>query len=126
MKNERGFTLIEVMMALTIIAGVLLAMGAATASFVHEVAVGNRNAMALQLVDDRIEAVQTDPNYAGLDTAYAGTETDFPTLPGYTRTTTILAVGGAGQSVNYKKVTVTVAGPGLADRVARTITVGAP
>jgi prepilin-type N-terminal cleavage/methylation domain-containing protein len=126
MKNERGFTLIEVMMALTIIAGVLLAMGAATASFVHEVAVGNRNAMALQLVDDRIETVQTDPYYAGLDTAYAGTETDFPTLPGYTRTTTILAVGGAGQSVNYKKVTVTVAGPGLAQPVARTITVGAP
>lgn len=126
MKNERGFTLIEVMMALTIIAGVLLAMGAATASFVHEVAVGNRNAMALQLVDDRIETVQADPYYAGLDTAYAGTETDFPTLPGYTRTTTILALGGAGQSVNYKKVTVTVAGPGLADRVARTITVGAP
>ena len=126
MKNERGFTLIEVMMALTIIAGVLLAMGAATASFVHEVAVGNRNAMALQLVDDRIETVQADPYYAGLDTAYAGTETDFPTLPGYTRTTTILAVGGAGQSVNYKKVTVTVAGPGLAQPVARTITVGAP
>ena len=126
MRSERGFTLIEVMMALTIIAGVLLAMGAATASFVHEVAVGNRNAMALQLVDDRIETVQTDPYYAGLDTAYAGTETDFPTLPGYTRTTTILAVGGAGQSVNYKKVTVTVAGPGLAQPVARTITVGAP
>jgi prepilin-type N-terminal cleavage/methylation domain-containing protein len=126
MKNERGFTLIEVMMALAIITAVLLAMGTATASFVHEVAVGDRNTAALQLVDGRIEAIQMDPNYTGLDTAYAGTETDFPTLPGYTRTTTILVVGGAGQSVNYKKITVTVDGPGLDAPVARTITVGAP
>jgi prepilin-type N-terminal cleavage/methylation domain-containing protein len=126
MQNERGFTLIEVMMALVIMTAVLLAMGGVTASFVHQVAVADRNTAALQLADARIEAIQTDPYYAGLDTAYAGTESDFPTLPGYTRTTTILAVGGAGQAVNYKKVTVTVAGPGLAQPVARTITVGAP
>jgi len=126
MRKERGFTLIEVMMALVIIAIVLLAMVTATASFVHLVSVEDRKTSALQLVDGRLEAIQMDPNYAGLDTAYAGTEGSLPTMPGYTRATTILQFGGSGQTVNYKKVTVTVTGPGLPQPVSRTITVGVP
>jgi type II secretion system protein I len=126
MRKERGFTLIEVMIALAIMSAVLLAMAAATASFIHIVSVEDRKTSALQLVDSRIETIQMDPNYAGLDTAYVGTESSFPTMPGYTRTTKLLHVGGSGQVVNYKKVTVTVDGPGLAQPVSRTITVGVP
>ncbi|UCD24258.1 MAG: prepilin-type N-terminal cleavage/methylation domain-containing protein [Gemmatimonadota bacterium] len=126
MRKQRGFTLIEVMMALAIISAVLLAMATATASYIHIVSVEDTKTSALQLVDARIEAVQMDPNYAGIDTTYAGTESNFPTMPGYTRRTTIVQVGGAGQSVNYKRVMVTVDGPGLAQPVSRTITVGVP
>ena len=126
MRRERGFTLIEVMIALAIISAVLLAMATATASFVHIVSVEDRKTSALQLVDSRIEAIQMDPNYAGIDTTYAGTEGSLPTMPGYTRRTTVLHVGGSGQTLNYKKVTVTVSGPGLAQPMSRTITVGVP
>ncbi len=126
MRKENGFTLVEVIIAMLIMSTVLLAMVGATASLIHVVSVADRNSSALQLVDSRIERVQMDPNYAGLDSTYAGTESDFPTLPGYVRTTTIVQFGGTGQAVDYKKVTVTVTGPGLTDPVARTITMAAP
>lgn len=126
MRKENGFTLVEVIIAMLIMSTVLLAMVGTTASLIHVVSVADRNASALQLVDSRIERVQMDPNYAGLDSTYAGTESDFPTLPGYVRTTTIVQFGGSGQAVDYKKVTVTVTGPGLTDPVARTITMAAP
>jgi len=126
MRKENGFTLVEVIIAMVIMSTVLLAMVGATASLIHVVSVADRNQSALQLVDSRIERIQMDPNYMGLDSAYAGTETGFPTLDGYVRTTTIVQFGGSGQAVDYKKVTVSVTGPGLTDPVARTITMAAP
>ncbi len=126
MRNEKGFTLVEVIIAMVIMSTVLLAMVGATASLIHVVTVADKNQAALQLVDSRIERIQMDPNYASLDSAYVGTETNFPTLTGYIRTTTIVRFGGAGQQTDYKKVTVTVTGPGVPDPVSRTITVAAP
>lgn len=126
MRNEKGFTLIEVIIAMVIMSTVLLAMVGATASLIHVVTIADRNQSALQLVDSQIERVQLHPNYISLDSAYAGTETNFPTLDGYVRTTTIVRFGGSGQAVDYKKVTVTVTVPGMSDPVSRTITVAAP
>lgn len=126
MCRDRGFTLIELMVALVIFAVVVLGLGAATSQFVHTVAVGQRRAAAIQLVEGRIETVQMNPNYGALDTLYAGTETDFPTFEGLKRETRIVHVGGSGQLLDYKKVTVIVTGPGLAEPVSRTIVVSAP
>lgn len=126
MRSRRGFTLIEVMMSLAIFAAVVLGMASATGSFLHIVTVGDRRASALQLADSRLAQIQLDPNYTGLDTAYAKTENNFPTLTGYIRKTVILHVGGSGQSVDYKKITVTVTGPGLPSPVSRTVTLAAP
>ena len=105
MRTKNGFTLIEVMIAMVIMSTVLLAMVAATSSLIHVVTVADRNSSALQLVDSRIER---------------------PTLTGFVRTTTIVRFGGTGQAVDYKKVTVTVTGPGVPDPVSRTITMAAP
>lgn len=126
MRERTGFTLVEVMIALVILSLVILGMAATTGSFVRVVAESDRMAAAVQLADDRIEQVQMDPNYGGLDSLYAGVESNFPTLAGFTRETRIVRVGGAGQPVDYKKVTVIVAGPGLPTRVERTVSVAAP
>lgn len=126
MRGRNGFTLIEVMMALVILAIVILGMATTTAQVLHVVTLSDRNAAAIQLVDGRVEEIQMDPDYNGLDSAYAGIESSFPTLPGYTRETRIARIGGLGQTQDYKKITVTVTGPGLDGPVSRTVAVAAP
>ena len=126
MHSQRGFTLIEIMIALVILTFVILGLGTATATALRVVTLSDRATAAIQLADGRIEEIQMDPNYNGLDTLYAGTESSFPDLPGYTRETVIVRVGGLGQTQDYKTVTVKVNGPGLSDPISRTITVAAP
>jgi prepilin-type N-terminal cleavage/methylation domain-containing protein len=126
MRTERGFTLVEVILALTILLVVLVGLATTTGKTVHIVATSDRQEAAMQLVTDRISVLQMNPNYAALDSLYVGTESVFPTLPGFTRVTSIVRVGGLGQPNDYKKVTVTVSGPGLVAPVARTVTVAAP
>ncbi len=113
-------------MALVILAIVILGMATTTAQVLHVVTLSDRNAAAIQLVDGRVEEIQMDPDYNGLDSAYAGIESSFPTLPGYTRETRIARIGGLGQTQDYKKITVTVTGPGLDGPVSRTVAVAAP
>lgn len=126
MAGRKGFTLIEVVMALSLLAVVILGMAASTTQFVRVVADSDRQAAAIQLADDRLQMVLMDPDYHGLDTLYAGTETGFPTLAGFSRVTSIVREGGAADSVDHKRILVTVTGPGLVSPVARTATVAAP
>lgn len=126
MRSKNGFTLVEVVMAMAIMSTVMIGMASMTASLLHVISVGDRKASALQLIDSRIDQVQMDPNYGGLDSTYAGTESDFVEFPGLTRTTVIVHVGGGGSPVDHKKITVTVQGTGLPQPLSRSVTVGAP
>ena len=80
----------------------------------------------MQLADDRINIILMDPNYDALDTLYVATEQSFPDMPGFSRVTTIQRVGGPGQAVDYKRVTVIVTGPPLNNAIKRSATVAAP
>ncbi len=122
---RRGFTLVEVMIALVILAVVLLGMASTMGGFVRTVGTADRQAAALVAVEDRVTQISLYPDYGGLDTAFAGTETSVSGLTGATRETVVTRVGGTGQAQNHKVVTVTVSGQGLTP-VARTITVAAP
>lgn len=126
MATRRGFTLVEVLMALLILSLVLLALGTSTGGFLRTVSDADRSNAAIALAEDRIARIQLDPNYAALETNYQATETTLPGLPNYTRTTSIVRVGGANQTTDHKNVTVTVNGPGLTAPVSRSITVAAP
>src|SRR5262249_40349023 len=123
MSNRSGFTLIEVILALTILLVVMMMLANTTGKTVHTAATSSNQEAAIQLAMDRVEQVRADPNYAGLDTAYGKTETTFPTLTGFTRRTTIVRTGAPGAANDYKKITVTVSGPGLLSPVVRTVTV---
>jgi prepilin-type N-terminal cleavage/methylation domain-containing protein len=120
MRDTRGFTLIEVIIAMVILLSVIAAMATATGGFVRDVAQDDLRAAAIQLADDRIQTIQMEVNYDALG-PYAGTENAFPTLPGYARTTTLAAVTANGQ--RHTIVTVVVTGPGLQVPVRRTTTV---
>ncbi len=124
MKTRGGFTLIEIVMAMAILLIVMLTLVTMTGRAVHVSTIAEREQAAIQMATDRTDEVRTNPSYAALDSLYGGTENSFPTLPGFTRVTTIQRITANGQ--DYKKVTVTVNGPGLAAPISRTIAVAAP
>jgi len=119
MSRERGFTLIEVILALSILLVVMMMLASTTGRALHTAAT------TIQLAMDKIDQVRNDPNYDGLELAYARTDTTFTGLPGFRRVTTIVRTGGQGQTNDYKKITVVVSGPGITP-VSRSVTVAAP
>lgn len=124
--NRRGFTLIEVIIAITILMFIVVALAGSTGAYVRLTAQDEARAVASQLAQEQLQRVQMDPNYGGLDSTYAGTESSLTGAPGFTRTTSIVQVGGLNQATDHKQITVTVMGPGLDDPIVRTTTVAAP
>jgi prepilin-type N-terminal cleavage/methylation domain-containing protein len=124
MNRESGFTLIEVVIALTLLLVVMVGLVTMTGRTSNTAALGDRQEAAFQLVADRLDQVRADPDYDGLDTTYGKTESSFPTLPGFTRTT--LLVRTTSGLNDYKRVTVTVSGPGVNPAISRSVTVAAP
>ena len=118
---RRGISLLETMVALTILATALLGM----AEYGRRFAKTNGNAMttnsALDLATERIERVKAERNYVTIDTL-AGTRTIPVTVNGvtlsYSQVTQIVQTINA--FVNYKTVTVTVTRATMAKPVKKT------
>ena len=125
MSRERGFTLIEVILALSILLVVMMMLASTTGRALHTAATTQSQQTAIQLAMDKIDQVRNDPNYDGLEAAYAKTDTTLTGLPGFRRVTSIVRTGGQGQANDYKKITVVVSGPGITP-VSRSVTVAAP
>jgi prepilin-type N-terminal cleavage/methylation domain-containing protein len=126
MRSKNGFTLVEVMIALVILMVVVVGFLSTSGRLSHTVATSDRLEAAIRLAHDRLDVVRLEPQYAQLESLFVATETTFPTLPGFVRTTQIVRVGGPGQPTDHKKITITVSGPGLISPVKRTGTVAAP
>lgn len=125
--TRRGFTLIEVMIALVILMVVVMGMAQLTATMTHAVTTGGQQQAAVELAEGRVAQIQADPNYPALESLYVATESNFPTLPGFTRQTVILHdTGTAPARHDWKRATITVQGRGLLAPVSRTITRAAP
>ncbi len=126
--NRRGVTLVEVIIAMVILTGVLLGMGAFAVNFTRTVSRSDARTIAVNLAEQRISDVRATPNYSGLEAAYNGTEATLTGFPGYTRVTNIVRTGGPRPTYtnDYKTVTVTVSAPGLTRPITKTIVVAAP
>lgn len=114
---RRGISLLEVMVALTILGTALIGM----AEYGRQYARKNANSAmlnnALDLASARVERVKAERNYASMDTL-AITESTIPGYPGYTRQTQIVQTLSA--QYNYKTVTVTVTNPAMPTPVKKT------
>ena len=130
--DKHGFTLIEMMVAISILSTAILGMGASAGYMLRAASDAGARAEALQAVEGRISQVVMDPRYEALDSLYAGTETGLPGLDGFHRVTTITHVYTAVGSppdftyIDYKEVLVSVSGPGLEQPFSRTMIVGSP
>ena len=118
--SRRGLSLVEIIVALTILTGAMLGLGMFGVRFTQTMTQTRINSNALDLATDRLEDVKVSQTYAGID-ALAGTETAPNGMTGYKRTTIVTRVGGAANSVvDYRVVTVEVRGPASAPAVRKT------
>jgi Tfp pilus assembly protein PilV len=113
-------TLVEVMIAMTILSGALLALATFTGRMTRATADANLRTTAEQLATERLEAARWSGTYTALDT-FARTETSIAGFTGYRRQTWVARTGGAtGDSLDFKTVTISVTNPVMATPVRKT------
>ncbi len=114
---RRGISLLEVMVALTILATSLIGM----AEYGRRYARSNANSMllnnALDLASARVERVKAERNYISMDTL-ATTETAIAGYASYKRVTAIVQT--LSSQYAYKTVTVTITHPAMPTPVKKT------
>ena len=126
--GERGLTLIEIVIAMTILAVVVLGMGQFAFNFSRSERLAEARTIAVNLADQRLSEIRASPNYSGIDSIYGVNEGAVSGFAGFSRTTTIVHTGGPKPTFtnDYKTVTVTVVGPPLSAPIMKTIVVAAP
>jgi prepilin-type N-terminal cleavage/methylation domain-containing protein len=115
LQNQKGFTLIETMLAISIMAIGLLGLAALQTIATNGNALAKKNSLAVALAEDKIESYK-NTLYANI-IAGVETETDLPAGAIYTRTTNIeddTPIPGV------KTITVTVAWQNAAKTVSFT------
>jgi prepilin-type N-terminal cleavage/methylation domain-containing protein len=122
--SDQGFTLMEVIMAVTILSTVTLMMAAPASKFLSTTAKSQRRIAASAAADAQIALVRMYPNYDSLRVKFDSTKTNFP-FPGFTRTTQVIR-SNAGANGDVTRAVVTITGPGLTTPIKRTATIAAP
>ena len=123
-----GMTLMEVIVALTLLGGALLTL----AGFTQKLSLASSNSavesQADELAQDRLEAAKTKRTYVGVDSLVA-TENPppGPRGVGFVRKTVVKRVGGSASTdtLDYKIVTVEVTHTKLTAPLSRTIVISA-
>ncbi len=115
---HRGMTLIEVMIALSIITTSMLGLGAFLPNFMHVSAQGTILSAASDLAVTRIETIKAWPTYATLQSTFAGTQSNPSTCTGCSVVTVITHTSTA--IADYETVSVTVSGPNIVTPVEKT------
>jgi prepilin-type N-terminal cleavage/methylation domain-containing protein len=125
-RRRSGLSLVEVIVALSILGGVLLALGMFSARLSQSTSTGRIRIQAAQLASDRLETVKSAPRYSAIESLYVATENTIAGNPGYARRTWVQRVGGAvTDTIDYKIITVQVTNKQMNGNVRKT-TVIAP
>jgi prepilin-type N-terminal cleavage/methylation domain-containing protein len=124
---RRGMTLMEVIVALTILAGALLSLTVFAARLSAASSAAKLDAQADELASDRLEQAKNKRTYAAIDSLIA-TENPPPGPRGlnFVRTTSVRRIGGQPtDSMDYRIVTVTVTHWKLPKPTSKSITIAA-
>lgn len=128
-RKDEGFALIELMVALLVLTVAILGVAGSASTMSIRANSADLRSQALQAVDDQISRISVDPRYGLMDSLYAGTDTVVAGLPGFSRVTaidTVLVGLPSGDTIQFRRVKVSVAGPTLPDGVSRSVVLGAP
>ncbi len=122
---RRGMTLIETMVAITILATALIGLGDFMGHFAHTTKVSSLQQRALDLASDRIDSVKHCGNYASID-SMAGTQAVSADSTTYSLQTIVDHVGGgATDTLDYRVVTVAVTMPTVQTPIRKTTIISA-
>ncbi len=122
---REGFTLVETMIALVILAGIVLTMAMGTTKLTRSVSNANGRNRAQSVADMQVGRARVWPTYSTLSQLASSTYNG--TKDGLVTSTSVVVDTANG--INITKVTVTVSGEvsgTLATPIVRTITVAAP
>ena len=126
--NNKGFTMVEVVTSLVILAVAIIGLSSTTARLAQVASQAETRALALQAVEDRISRVRLHPIYQQLDSVFSESDVEVPNMPDYKRTTTLSRILEPGERdgkyVDFTRITVSVDGPGLEEPISRTVAVG--
>ena len=124
--TRKGMTLIEVMVAITILAIATLSIAGFMGKFARIVAVSDVKNTANELASQRLEEVKNSPRYSAIDSLYPGTVALPTPYVGYTRQTLVTHTGGGTSDLyDYKTITVIVSNPRLPTPIERTTMIAA-
>ncbi len=108
-----GMTLIEVLVALVILAGSLVAMGNFMGQFTHAQRIASLRQDAIDIASDVLDSASHDSTAAAVSHDYAGTRSVTRDNATFTRVTTVKQMGSATTGTyDYFIVTATVTPPG--------------
>ncbi|HWA15264.1 MAG TPA: type II secretion system protein [Gemmatimonadales bacterium] len=128
--GRRGFTLIEVIVALVILSIVALSLGRFVGNFSHAVTTSTVRTVSVAVAQEHLDSVlaaATPTVYPNLVSTFNGTSaTGFPGYPAMTRTTRVTRYLTASPPRDHTVVTVTVTEPTMGNPVSLTSAVAAP
>jgi prepilin-type N-terminal cleavage/methylation domain-containing protein len=123
-RARRGMTLAEVIVAMMVLTGVLLVLGAFSAKFSQASGQAHLVIAANEIAASRLDEIRTQPSYDALDNLRSPPtgDTILADNTKFVRVTTVARVGGNAttDSVDYKLVTVTVTHPAMRKTVSKT------
>ena len=123
--RRTGMTLVEVIVAMLILTGVLLALGAFTVKFAQASGQARLVITANELAARRLDAVRTQPTYLAV-ASLAGGRTVTADFTTFSESTKVVRIGGAPtDSVDYMLVTVRMRSPSMRRVVSKTTAVAA-
>ncbi len=121
---QAGFTLMEVIMAVTILSAVTLMMAAPASRFLSVSTKAELRVAASAAADAQIALVRMYPNYDSLKVKFDSTRSNYP-FPGYSQQTKVVR-SNTNLASDITRVVVTISGPLLSPAIKRTATIAAP